>query len=119
MENIDDDCDKNNIAFVKIDNDAEAHEYGIDELPTLVYFERRIPHVYDGDLTKEDELLKWLIRQKKHSEIPEITNEMMDKILEKTPYLAVLFCKYKTLSIDNIYVSFSQITKKTNKICVS
>ncbi|EEB16861.1 predicted protein [Pediculus humanus corporis] len=91
LENIDDDCDRNNIAFVKIDNDDEAKEYGIDELPTLVFFEKRIPHIYDGDLTKEDDLLKWLIFQKKHSEIPDVTNEMMDKLLENTPYLVVLF----------------------------
>jgi len=48
LENIDDECDQNDIAFVKIDNKAEAKEYGIDEFPTLVYFERRIPHIYDG-----------------------------------------------------------------------
>lgn len=92
MENIDDECDHNNIAFVKIDNDAEAKEYGIDTFPTLVYFEKRIPHVYEGDLTKEEDLLKWLVHQKKHSEIPEVTNEMMDRIMETTPYLVVLFC---------------------------
>ena len=48
LENIDDDCDEHNIAFVKIDDAEEAKEYGIDELPTLVLFERKIPHIYDG-----------------------------------------------------------------------
>lgn len=48
LENIDDECDQNNIAFVKIDNDEEAKEYGIDSLPALIFFEKRIPHVYDG-----------------------------------------------------------------------
>lgn len=48
LENIDDECDQNNIAFVKIDNDQEAKEYGIDSFPTLVLFEKRIPHIYDG-----------------------------------------------------------------------
>lgn len=48
LENIDDDCDQHNIAFVKISDLEEAKEYGIDSLPTLVFFERRIPHVYDG-----------------------------------------------------------------------
>lgn len=96
LENIDDECDQNDIAFVKIDNDAEAKEYGIDVLPTLVYFEKGIPHVYDGDLLKEDELLGWLLHQKRHSEIPDVTDEMMDILIEKTPFLAVLFCKYRT-----------------------
>jgi hypothetical protein len=49
LENIDDDCDSNGIAFVKIDNDEEAKEYGIDNVPTLVFFEKKIPHVYEGN----------------------------------------------------------------------
>lgn len=93
LENIDDECDQNDIAFVKIDDDEEAKEYGIDSLPTLVFFERRIPHVYEGDLMNEDELLGWMLHQKRHSEIPEVTDEMMDKLIENTPYLAVIFCK--------------------------
>lgn len=94
LENIDDECDQNNIAFVKIDDDNEAKEYGIDVIPSLVFFERRIPHLYEGDLMKEDELLGWLLHQTRHSEIPDITDEMMDQLIERTQYLAVLFCKF-------------------------
>lgn len=41
----------------------------------------------------EDNLLGWLIHQKRHSEIPEVTDEMVDKLIETTKYLAVIFCK--------------------------
>ncbi|RZC33857.1 uncharacterized protein BDFB_002087 [Asbolus verrucosus] len=78
LENIDDECDQNNIVFVKIDDTAEAKEYGIDVIPSLVFFEKKIPHLYEGDLMKEEELLGWLLHQKRHSEIPDITDEMMD-----------------------------------------
>ncbi|XP_060801863.1 uncharacterized protein LOC106130366 isoform X1 [Amyelois transitella] len=91
LENIDDECDQNDIAFVKIDDDKEAKEYGIESIPTMVFFEKGIPHIYEGDLMKEDELLGWLLHQKRHSEIPEVTDEMMDKLIENTPYLAVIF----------------------------
>ncbi|XP_045519788.1 uncharacterized protein LOC123711315 isoform X1 [Pieris brassicae] len=91
LENIDDECDQNDIAFVKIDDDKEAKEYGIETVPTMVLFEKGIPHVYEGDLMKEDELLGWLIHQKRHSEIPEVTDEMMDKLIESAKYLAVIF----------------------------
>lgn len=94
LENIDDECDQNDIAFVKIDDDKEAKEYGIETIPTMVLFEKGIPHIYEGDLMKEDDLLGWLLHQKRHSEIPEVTDEMMDKLIESTPYLAVIFCKY-------------------------
>ena len=50
LENIDDECDHNEIAFVKISNLDEAKEYGLDNLPALVYFENRIPSVYEGIL---------------------------------------------------------------------
>lgn len=60
----------------------------------MVFFEKGIPHMYEGDLMKEDELLGWLIHQKRHSEIPEVTDEMMDKLIESAQYLAVIFCKY-------------------------
>ncbi|XP_072391995.1 uncharacterized protein hlk isoform X1 [Diabrotica undecimpunctata] len=91
LENIDDECDTNNIAFVKIDNPDEAKEYGIDTIPSLVLFEKRIPHLYEGDLTKEEELLGWLLHQKRHSEIPDVTDEMMELLINSEKYLAVLF----------------------------
>ncbi|CAH1113505.1 unnamed protein product [Psylliodes chrysocephalus] len=91
LENIDDECDQNSIVFVKIDNPDEAKEYGIDTVPSLVLFEKRIPHLYEGDLMKEEELLGWLLHQKRHSEIPDITDEMMDLLIESEKYLAVLF----------------------------
>ncbi|XP_075167249.1 hulk isoform X6 [Haematobia irritans] len=91
LENIDDECDQNDIAFVKIDDDTEAKEWGIDEIPCIVLFERGIPHVYEGDLMKEDELLGWLVHQKRYSEIPEVTDEMKDKLVDSTEHLAVIF----------------------------
>lgn len=48
LEKIDDDCDRHGIQFVKIDDDAAAKEFGIDDLPAIVYFEKEVPNVYDG-----------------------------------------------------------------------
>lgn len=106
LENIDDECDQNDIAFVKIDDDKEAKEYGIEAIPTMVFFEKGIPHIYEGDLMKEDELLGWLLHQKRHSEIPEVTDEMMDKLIETTQYLAVIFCKLLPQYIDGSIQNF-------------
>jgi hypothetical protein len=94
LENIDDECDQNDIAFVKIDDDNEAREWGIEELPTMVLFERGIPHIYEGDLMQEEEFLGWLIHQKKHTEIPEVTDEMKDKLIDTFPHVAVIFCEF-------------------------
>jgi hypothetical protein len=48
LERIDDECDQKGITFVKIDNAEEAKEYGIEDLPTIIYFEDGIPTLYEG-----------------------------------------------------------------------
>ncbi|XP_045120699.1 uncharacterized protein LOC123510033 isoform X17 [Portunus trituberculatus] len=91
LENIDDECDAKGISFVKIDNDDEAKEYGIDTLPTLVYFEKGVPSVYSGNLLAEEEVLDWLVHQVEEDEIEEVTDEMLDRLIGRTEHLAVLF----------------------------
>lgn len=49
MENIDDELEKEGIVIVRLDDENEAKEYGIDHLPTLVYFENKIPAIYEGN----------------------------------------------------------------------
>lgn len=100
LENIDDECDALGVTFVKIDNADEAKEYGIDKVPKLLYFEKGIPTVYEGKLENEDELLRWLEQQTTSDEIEDITDEMLDLIIEKMPYVAVLFCKKHLFRID-------------------
>jgi hypothetical protein len=48
LEKIDDECDSHSVVFVKIDNEDEAKEYGIEKIPALVYFEKMIPTMYEG-----------------------------------------------------------------------
>lgn len=93
LENIDDECDALGITFVKIDNFDEAKEYGISKVPKLLYFEKGIPTVYEGNLENEEELLVWLEQQTTSDEIEDITDEMLDLIVEKMPFVAVLYCK--------------------------
>lgn len=93
LENIDDDCDKHGIQFVKIDDRAAIKEFGIDSLPAVVYFEKGIPNVYDGDLEEEEEILEWLVQQLEKDEIEDVTDEMLDKLIHEGKNVAVLFCK--------------------------
>lgn len=79
---------------MKIDNDDEAKEYGIEKIPSLVYFENGIPTLYEGNLEDEEKVLKWFEHQAASDEIEDVTDEMLDIILEKKQYVAVLFCKF-------------------------
>ena len=38
--------------FAQVEDNEEASDYGITLLPALVYFENRIPSLYDEDLSK-------------------------------------------------------------------
>lgn len=93
LENIDDDLEKENIVIVRMDNDAEAKEFGIDHLPTLVYFEDKIPAIYEGDLMNEDEVLAWLIEQKNTATIEEVTDEILKELIDEHEYVVVYFSK--------------------------
>lgn len=79
--------------IIRMDNDAEAKEYGIDHLPTLVYFENKIPAIYEGDLLNEDEVLEWLIEQKNTATIEEVTDEILVDLIEEHEYVVAFFSK--------------------------
>lgn len=94
LENIDDDLEKETIVMIRLDNTAEAKDYGIDHLPTLVYFEDKIPAIYEGDLLNEDEVLQWLIEQKNSATIEEVTDEILSGLIDEHEYVVVYFSKF-------------------------
>lgn len=106
LENIDDECDQLGIAFVKIDNVEEAKEYGIEKLPKLLYFEKGIPTVYEGNLEKEEEVLRWMELQTSSDEIEDVTDEMLDIIIAKMHHVAVLFCELKFCICFDSFLNF-------------
>nr|XP_032291879.1 uncharacterized protein LOC6625773 isoform X13 [Drosophila virilis] len=102
LENIDDDCDKHGITFVKTRDFSVADGYGVHEYPALVYFEGGIPNVFEGELSEEEEVLQWLITQKTEDRIELITRQMLETMVEETQYLAVYFYKINCNICDQI-----------------
>ena len=103
LEEIDDDAEKYGIPFVKIDDDEIAKEFGVDdELPVLVYFENRLPTVYEGDLTNEDVVLKWLIKQKTEDTVEEVTEEILEDLIREREYVLVFFAPNNCKECDDI-----------------
>ena len=43
METLDDDMDRISVAMVKISDEAKALEFGLEDLPALVYFKNEVP----------------------------------------------------------------------------
>jgi hypothetical protein len=104
------------IIFVKISDEVKVRELGI-QIPSLVYFENRVPHLYEGDLADEEnvkrwlsklfstldlfkkirtcfQVLAWLLHQLNEDEIEEVTDEMLDSLIANNLYVAALFCKW-------------------------
>ncbi|GFT85176.1 thioredoxin domain-containing protein [Trichonephila clavipes] len=94
LENIDDDALRHGIPFVKIEDRKLASEYGIETLPTLVYFENKMPNFYQGDLTKEEDVLDWLVKQANSDEIEDVTDRVLQHMIKRTHELVVLFYSY-------------------------
>lgn len=96
LEQIDGEADLFGIDFVKVSSPEAAERYNIINVPSLVYFRKKTPLIYDGDLTQEDKILQWLTSQdvfEIKNEIEEVNKKMLDKLLDENEFLAVFFCE--------------------------
>lgn len=66
---------------------------GADGLQKARCFSRYFP----GDLTNDDAVLDWLIKQRTEDTIENINRDMLNRMIEETDYLAVFFCKQASL----------------------
>lgn len=97
LEQIDGEADMFGIDFVKIASAEAARKYEVTIIPSLVYFRKQVPMLYDGDLHQHDRVLTWLTSQdvfEIKNEIEEVNRKMLDKLLEENEFLAVFFCKF-------------------------
>lgn len=99
LEQIDGEVDQFGIDFVKIASSEAAAKYNVVNIPSLLYFRKQVPMLYDGDLHQVDRVLQWLTSQdvfEIKNEIEEVNRKMLDKLLEENEFLAVYFCKFPT-----------------------
>ena len=97
LEKIDSNADKLGIAMVKINDLELVSEYGLSELPSLVYYRHSAPLVFDGELSQEEAVLQWLVQNRATGEesedvIEEVDRATLDTMITSVQNLAVLFC---------------------------
>ncbi len=51
---IDEKLDKRDLYMVKISDEGAADEYGIEDIPALVYFENGVPEIFTGQSGSTD-----------------------------------------------------------------
>merc|ERR1712020_277384 len=81
----------------------------------LVYFENEVPNIFAGDLSNEDEVLGWLLHQQKSDEIEEVTDEMLDEILEEREHVAVLVYNKEESGSSKLVSSLERIDDDLDK----
>ena len=92
LEEIDDDHDEVEVLLVKINEATVASDFGIDDRPALVIFEKGIPNVYEGNLHHTDEVLEWIIGEISGDHTVEVvTDAMLDRLVQAYPHVAVFF----------------------------
>lgn len=58
-----------------------------------------------GDVSDEDAVLDWLITQLTKDEIEDVTEKMLLYLIETTPSIAALFCKYLILFLLYVIIT--------------
>ena len=94
-EDINEECKQNDIRLVKTSDDDLRKETGLpDDSPILIYYENDVPFLYNVhplDPDETDEALNWLIEQRNTAAIEEVTDAMLEDIIDDNEYVAVLF----------------------------
>ena len=91
METLDDDMDNISVPLIKISDESKALQFGLDKLPTIVYFKNQIPGLFDGDVTDTASVLEWLTSRKTEDNIQLVSDTILEDVVEKFPYVACLF----------------------------
>ena len=94
LERIDQETDNLDILFIRIDDSKYGKKWGVNEVPALVYFRRKFPSIYRGDLMNEEGVLMWL--QKNRYRQPELNLFMYGLLSMGVGFvgytLFILFC---------------------------
>ena len=93
LEEIDDDLDAKGVLFVKVSEAKAAFEYGIEERPSLVVFDKGIPSLYEKDDFKDaNQILKWITGEVSGEDTVEaVTDSMLDMMIAKQRHVAAFF----------------------------
>ena len=87
-------ADKYDIGVAKVE--GLSTKYGINVVPTFVYFEGGVPSIFDEEEGEEldsnsEALAEWIEEQRTSSTIEEVTEEILKLLAREKEYVAVFF----------------------------
>lgn len=106
LENIDDECEEEDIDFVKISDINIRKEYDLADIPALAFYRHQFRKIYDGDMMHEEAILEWIL-QLRHSTpdvIESVDRKTLQTLINSVEHLAVFFCKIITCNFSLNYI---------------
>jgi hypothetical protein len=91
LETVDERFDKLNVSMVKISDEGAGEQFGITELPALVYIQSGIPNAFAGDPFKPRDVLNWVKHEANTTRIHEVSDIVLSKLVDKFAHLAAIF----------------------------
>ena len=107
--------------FVKVNEAKAAFEYGIEERPSLVVFDKGIPSLYENDNFKDaDEILNWITGEVSGVDTVEaVTDSMLDMMIAKQRHVAAFFynkeCQNSLKTLGNVTFTLISISHFFNR----
>ena len=119
LQSIADDCAENDIAIVRIDDKEEASQYGLSTIPTLMFFNTRVPNIFTGDLMDSDDAYDWISKNQASSVVEEVTDEILRSLIEDYEYVGVFFrgsCDEESDDCDAVLSKLEAIDDELDEI---
>ena len=103
LELIDDELSLYGVKVVKIEDQIISKKYGMRQPPGIGLFRKGADFIkYEGDIFDQDEMLEWLTDPNVMAvsdQIERVNRKMLNKLLKRNEYMAVLFCKFVLVGI--------------------
>ena len=84
-------CLNLDVPLLQVIGNEAPKKLGVDSVPALIYYEKEVPAIFEGNLDVTDTVLDWLMDHRTADTIEEITEEILQKIIDDIEYVAVLF----------------------------
>lgn len=100
-----------------------AFEYGLESLPALVYYRKKIPIVYTDSLEEEEKVLEWLLEfrdtveqaeESDESIIEDVNSKVLQALIQNTDSLAVLFYDGNSKRSTQVLVELENIGRHSS-----
>ena len=66
-------------------------EFGLDILPSVLYWKGEVPNMYPGDISDTKALLDWVVTTKSEDTIEFVTEEILEDMVDKFEFIPQFF----------------------------